>query len=151
MPYSHSLTRSVEAFAEGYARSRTERLRPVSMAHALQTARAVLPDCDWPDSQLINLVAAKVVKRGHAIAFDVVRPPSVGVNRVGAGPDILALLPDLRRRAYALVLEQDRADAIVEEAIQLAISRVSTLDRKPDLANWLAAILNEVAAAKLSN
>lgn len=77
MPDPHAMTRTVESLAESYARSRTERLRPVSMAHALRTFRAAFPDCDWPDGRLINLLAAKVVDRGHAVEFDVLRaaPP----------------------------------------------------------------------------
>lgn len=149
VPNSHTIVRSVDAHAERYARSRTERLLPVSMAHALQTLRTVMPDCDWPDNQLINLVAAKVVNRGHAVYFDAIRPVAVpDVPRV-VSHDVVALLPDLRTRAYALVGQRDLADTIVEEALRLAIRRVASLDDKTDLADWLTDILNEAASERL--
>lgn len=148
VPSSHTIVRSVDAHAERYARSRTERLLPVSMAHALQTLRTVMPDCDWPDSQLINLVAAKVVKRGHAVAFDAVRPFSRPGRARVEHHDVVSLLPQLRAQAYALVQQRDLADAIVEEALQLAISRVATLDDQTDLSDWLVMILQEAAGSR---
>lgn len=148
MPSSHTTSRSIESVAEGYARSRTERLRPVSMAHALHTLRTVVPDCDWPDSQLINLLATKVVMRGHAVYFDAIRPVAAAEVPRPVSHDVVALLPDLRKRAYALVGDRELADTIVEEALRLAISRVAALDDKTRLADWLTDILNEAAGAR---
>lgn len=109
-----------------------------------------MPDCDWPDRQLINMLAAKVIKRGHAVEFDVIHPVAVPDVPRMMSHDVVALLPDLRTRAYALVGQRGLADTIVEDALHLAISRVASLDDKTNLADWLTGILNEAASERFS-
>lgn len=59
-------------------------------------------------------------------------------------PDIVALLPDLRR--YALTLTRDRADAddLLNSALLRAHERSGTYQRSRSLRRWLFAILHNV-------
>ncbi len=73
MAISESRSRSIEALAEDYARSRREGAGPVSITAAVRAIRMVAPDMTHTDSDVANIVAAWVVRYGHSVDFDLPR------------------------------------------------------------------------------
>ncbi len=63
-------SRSIEALAEDYARSRSSRRRPVSIAAAIRAIRTVAPDTSLNDKELANIIAECAARYGHAVDFD---------------------------------------------------------------------------------
>lgn len=148
MTISHASSRSIDQLAEEYARSRTNRLQPVSITDALRTFRNMMPKCTWSDDRLTNLLASKLVQYGHGIVFDArfeCPAPQDHLSDRLAEIDVVTLLPTLRARAFAIVQQRKMADDLVEASLKLAINRIaSTLD-PIDFETWLESLVDEAA------
>lgn len=70
MTIIHSSVRTIEVLADEYAVSRKDRTKPISMAAAIRAVRIIQPASSLSESEIAEIIAAKMVEHGHSIEFD---------------------------------------------------------------------------------
>lgn len=70
MSVSHFAPRTLDAVAAEYARSRRNRLTPVSMKAAIRAVRTMCPHDAHTDHELASIIAGKMVHYGQVVDFD---------------------------------------------------------------------------------
>lgn len=66
----HFPNRNIEALADEFVRSRSDRASTISLQDGIRALRTLLPDAPLSDQEVAAIIAGRAVEHGLAVDFD---------------------------------------------------------------------------------